>query len=257
MANPNFRCALALNNISVKLLSRNCFLQGIDTLKDATALIKATFHPASETAKTDADQAIQHAHERLASPQVMNRQSASMQVRSLRLFDNSQQDQSNTLAAVSSDNNSCATGLTTIWFDHDYLSGSTTSPEFASAIILFNMAIAYLCMSKVTSTTTSSERSRSNTALKFHNGAIRLLQIAQSILVKLLAGSINERPLPLLQILNCTTVVVHTLVRAWTEGARDEATGNHLRLLLRHLRHNVTVMEGKLLVGFARTAAAA
>lgn len=252
---PNFRCALALNNISVKLLSSNCFLQGIDTLKDATALIKATFHPNLETAKTDADQAFQHAHERLASPQVVNLQSASIQIRSLQLFDNNQ-NQRNTLNAVLSDNTS-STAITTIWFDQDYLSGSTKSPEFASAIILFNMAIAYICMSKVTSTTTTSERSCRKKDRKFHNGAIRLLQISRSILMRLLAGSGGERSFPLLQILNATTVIVHTLVRAGKEGARDEATGNHFRLLLRQLRHKVAVMEKELLVGFARTAAAA
>ena len=83
------------------------------------------------------------------------------------------------------------------------LSGSAPSPEFASAIVLFNMAIAYLCRAKVSSTTTPGERSRSNTALKFHNGAIRLLQIwiADETVEKDRRWKADEKQAPLLLLL--------------------------------------------------------
>jgi hypothetical protein len=238
--NPNYRCALVLNNIGLKLLSTHCYQQGLETLKDATALIKATFYPTSATARVDLDQKIQQAHQRLANPQVSCH--SAMQVRRL-AHGNLDQD---TLYAVLSENTSTSFP---IWIEQDYLS-ETGSPEFESAIILFNTAIAYLCMSKVPTF------EGSKLALKYHNGALRLLQISQSILMRLLSES-NDQPVHLLEILNVTTVVLHMLVTAWEESAKDKAQGKHFCLLLQRLRHAGADIEGELLGLVSRAAAAA
>lgn len=152
---PEYRGAIALNNIGVDLLERKAYQQGLVTLTDATKVIKQALSmasPGDPTAyrKLDIDGMIERANRRRSRPSPMERQAS---YRMLNLADN----HSHLLEQDDPKKNNDGELLETIYpiriedsspdllcpgnFMHD--------SDAQSSMILHNLALSYLCVGRL------------------------------------------------------------------------------------------------------------
>jgi len=225
--NQSYRRAIVLNNIGVSLLERRCFQAASETLKDATAFIKSTLN-ANSTKTRDSSAAVHLARQRLADASNLVHKNSRNEDVQVEVFTN------NNLRSKSiqsfSEETATPKKVYAILIEDSHCNGAN-SKESLTAIMLFNLGVAYHSVAKATRT----NKSRKGTN-QYSNGAMRLFRIAHSLFSKTVTGHKNSKevpePLHVMALVVLNTLIIQTLY----DLQRPEVEARPFLSMLQHLR---------------------
>ena len=228
-----YRNAIVLNNIGVSLLERRCFQAALDTLKEATALIKATFYIAGSDdcdSATIFEQKLHLARLRLSD---------TYREKSVKKNHRRSQFQ----AEVFTNNNVCTKSIRQFSEDAPHCSKvyairiedfdlRSTNIESLTAILLFNLGFAYYSVSKAGRSNKSGKKKRFH---KHSNRALRLFRISHSLFSKKVSKHKETNGVPeLLHVM--ALLVLNTLIIQTLYDCQRHAEALPFRSMLQHLR---------------------
>lgn len=219
MVDETYRSALALNNMAVSMLERNCYEQAASTFKSAVSLVRCC---AGTTEKHEGgwSEAIHAARQRHAKPRPDARADQRFQLDTIGITVSTKDLLS--MLILNPPGSSSATTLRYIRvedFDSD-----TTTFEMISAILLYNLGLSYYCLSKTFRNNSADQR-------KFQHGAARLCRISHSLFCKHHLDDERESEVMIL-------VVLRTLVAILQESQQcDDALS--FAAMLRHRQWTV------------------
>lgn len=243
----SYRSAIALNNIGVSLLERGCFEAASETLKDATALIKATLRDGETScgnSVTDIEHKVHLARQRLSD--AFNKDCTGRESIQVEVF-TANNLRSKSIGHFSEE---APPGKVYAILIEDFDSKGANK-ESLTAILLFNLGVAYYSVSKATKSSKSSNKKAFG---KFSNGALRLFRIAHSLFSKNVSNHNAEtnrvpEPLHVMALVVLSTLIIRTL-----SDYQRHAEARPFHFMLQHLRF-WTLNETA--IGFANEAAAA
>jgi hypothetical protein len=235
----DFRAAVVLNNFGISLLEKNCYKQAMETLRDALSLVREQAASKSATSCSAAERKMELARQRLANPQPCKRRPMVL----LEVLTNSLSSES--LSKVLGEGPPCSTCFPVRIDQLEEISSS----DFKCALILQNIGIAYLCMSK-----TSNKRSAT---IRYNHSAVRLFRVSHFLLIKNLQQCQGSSRAQLPELLYGTAIVLNGLIRTLQESSRAPEAKN-LHSQLARLRTAIHDVEGSRdLFGLVPKAAAA
>ena len=160
----NYRAAVVLNNTGVALLERGAYRQAMATFKDAILVMKRSLRCTAglmKPALSDVEVKIENAAKRLANPQPFPL------VLPTSVVSHDGSLQYSAMKSALTHNAFCAVPIR---IEPSCLQEDT---DLDSTILLYNFAIAHICMAKLTECTADIEQ--------FREGSLKLLQMACSI----------------------------------------------------------------------------
>lgn len=197
-----YRSAIALNNMAVSLLARSCYSEACETMKDAVSCIKAASTTGSNISEEVLDQKIYLARRRLAAPASKRREVVQIEVLATNV------SCAKIMGSILSQESMGRTWALRIE-DFDFTKGSES--EFESAIILYNLGVAYNCALKAAGAKRKAGRQPRTGA------PLRLFRISHSIIAKAVRKETNIQNPELLLVLG---VVLFTLIQTLLESER-------------------------------------
>jgi hypothetical protein len=225
---PDYRGAIALNNMGVSLLEQRAYRQGMDTLKDAIFVMKRVYRPKSGLltptfslpSTSNVKAKLERAIKRMANPHpVPSAWSVGVISHDPTSFYQSTIDSVLRGGPVSPF--TFPIRIETVDFD----SLEDRDPDMESAIMLHNFGIAYLCMSK----------QRTNSPGKLQEGALKLFNMSYSVISNMNNMSrLSEEQMQQISEtrLLLAVVVLNNVVQVLTDMGKDsEANESYQRLV--------------------------
>jgi len=222
----SYRSAIALNNIGVSLLERRCFQAASETLKDATALIKSTLRDGQTSRGNDIEQMVFLARQRLSD--AVNKDCNGRERIQVEVF-TANNLRSKSIGHFSEE---APPGKVYAILIEDFDSKGANK-ESLTAILLFNLGVAYYSVSKAAKLGKSSNKKAFS---KYSNGALRLFRIAHSLFSKKVSNHNAEtnhvpEPLHVMALVVLSTLIIRTL-----SDYQRHAEARPFHFLLQHLR---------------------
>jgi hypothetical protein len=235
------RSALALNNMGVSLLKNQCYVQALETLRDASSLIKVTAADQKECLSSFDMKIIERKHQqalqRLALPMPSKRPVMVIEVLTHK------HSRGTTRSNLQEATRSCK------FFPILIEDVDNESPGFESAIVLHNLGIAYLGMSLVPSSIGESTLTSPSgdimlpsykNALKYQTKAIGIFRLSHSLCTTMISaiGSCVQYP----ELLHTLAVVLNSLIVA-IRYSNQHAELKPFCCKLAHLKATIYEME--------------
>jgi hypothetical protein len=228
----DYRGAIALNNMGVSLLEQRAYRQGLDTLKDSIVLMKRVFHqqstplpstmPMYSTSNVDAK--VEQANKRMANPQ------AAPSVLSIGVVSyDGPSFYHSTIDSVLKVGSASPFAFVPIRIETaDFDTQEDQDHEMESAILLYNLGIAHLCVSKL-----------ANSPDKPQELALSLFNLSYTIITNMNCKSrLDDDEEHMQQIhengmYSLAVIVLNNLVQVLTDMGKHSEANEPYRILVR------------------------
>jgi hypothetical protein len=222
----NYRSAIALNNMGVALVEQRAYRQGLDTLKDAISVMKkSVLYPLSRLPSSvsittlHADAKVERAIKRMSKPQPVP---SSLGVAVIS-YDGPSSYQSSTDIVRSGETASPFTFPIRIEAT-DFESLKDPECDMQSAIMVFNLGVAHLCMSKLAKSPVVGQEA----ALRIFNVTFSILSNSNKNVNDV--AELNDEQV--LRFLLMEAVVLNNVVQVLTDLGKDsEAHESYSKLV--------------------------
>lgn len=180
----DYRGAIALNNMGIKMLECGCYRQAMLTFKDAMEVFRTLFRPA-EASRSNIDAKLRQAYQGLADSQQKQETTPTFSFRVV-----TGDDRFTNIASVLQQ---VGPAHFLVRFEPvDFCCPTQRNIDLDSAIVLYNYGISKLCLASAVSAT------RASSALSLRGAALKVFQLAQCILSSQQQGCEDDTELSLI-----------------------------------------------------------
>jgi hypothetical protein len=252
MLSSNFhlpmRSAIAVHNMGISLMERHCYTLAGETFNDAFTILRSLTSTSDELSIEECSMRHQCALERMVTGVAPQQQKAMinnkvMELRSISCIDLSTTNLSECMSG--SNHIICLIRLDDVEITDERI-------ETLLSVVLLNLSIAYLSMSKNT-------KSEHATAAKYKTSAIKLTQLSHALCSKVLSESTDRNGLNYLENIQIMAIILNILVIVLQDsGEYNEALAYETKLIcVRDAFRHMERTSNALLTSCCKNAAAA
>lgn len=233
--NEYIRTSIALNNIGIKLLECQCYIQAMDTINDAVSLLKLNLSKSSTSVYSNTLDVIEHlkcaktyhhALDRLSTPEKNVKLNSNNNVYNVYIQSISTNELNQFIALHDHNNNTVLKKVHPIKIQDIDLNELNNNLDTIFSLLFHNLGIVYLLMSMTN--TTSSLRNKANNSKKCMQTALKLFRISYSLYTKVISvytsSNNNIQCLQNTDTFQLMSIIINSLIQTLIFiGQKDEA----------------------------------